>query len=264
MQPSFLSVSRRHATHRSDFLLWFVEPWIGYGSQPDADAMARARRDCIGYISVDCQYARLSLVLEQEGSPIRYRFIDIKRTGRHQIGGHEMIPRPAQYLLRFDDLCPTMSRSGWDRFPPLFEEYGIRPILAVVPDNKDCELIRSPHDTEFWCRMRSLESTGATIALHGYQHRCESRGKSILGLHRRTEFAGIAEDVQRQWIRSGLEILRRHELNPMLWVAPRHGFDAATLSALHTEGIDVISDGLARTVGTRGGVRCIPQQLWSP
>ena len=175
-----------------------------------------------------------------------------------------MIPRPAQYLLRFDDLCPTMSRSGWDRFPPLFEEYGIRPILAVVPDNKDCELISSPHDTEFWCRMRSLESTGATIALHGYQHRCESRGKSILGLHRRTEFAGIAEDVQRQWIRSGLEILRRHELNPMLWVAPRHGFDAATLSALHTEGIDVISDGLARTVGTRGGVRCIPQQLWEP
>ena len=112
--------------------------------------------------------------------------------------------------------------------------------------------------------MRSLESAGATIALHGLSASCESRGKSILGLHQKTEFAGIAEDVQRQWIRSGLEILRGHELNPKLWVAPRHGFDAATLSALHKEGIDFISDGFARIVATRGGVRWIPQQLWEP
>jgi predicted deacetylase len=175
-----------------------------------------------------------------------------------------MIPRPAQYLLRFDDLCPTMSRSGWERFALLIEEFGIQPILAVVPDNRDCELMVSPHDPEFWSRMRSFESSGATIALHGYQHLCESRGKSILGLHQKTEFAGIAEDVQRQWIRSGLEILRGYELNPKLWVAPRHGFDAATLSALRKEGIDFISDGFARTVAIRGGVRWIPQQLWEP
>ena len=175
-----------------------------------------------------------------------------------------MIPRPAQYLLRFDDLCPTMSRRGWERFALLIEEFGIRPILAVVPDNKDCDLMLSPHDPEFWSRMRSLESSGATIALHGHQHLCESRGKSILGLHEKTEFAGIAEDVQRQWIRRGLEILRGHKLIPKLWVAPRHGFDAATLRALGKEGIDCISDGFARTVATRGGVRCIPQQLWEP
>jgi hypothetical protein len=24
-----------------------------------------------------------------------------------------MIPEPAQYLLRFDDLCPTMRQSQW-------------------------------------------------------------------------------------------------------------------------------------------------------
>ena len=71
-------------------------------------------------------------------------------------------------------------------------------------------------------------------------------------------------DVQRQWIRTGLEILRGHELNPRLWVAPRHGFDASTLGALHQEGIDYISDGFARTVATHRGVIWIPQQLWEP
>jgi hypothetical protein len=175
-----------------------------------------------------------------------------------------MIPRPAQYLLRFDDLCPTMSRSGWERFARMIEEFRIQPILSVIPDNRDCELMLSPPDPEFWSRMRSLESAGATIALHGYQHLCESRGTSILGLHQKTEFAGIAEDVQRQWIQRGLEILRGHELNPKLWVAPRHGFDAATLSALRKEGIDSISDGFARSVAMRGGIRWIPQQLWEP
>ena len=70
--------------------------------------------------------------------------------------------------------------------------------------------------------------------------------------------------MQRQWIRRGLEILRGHKLIPKLWVAPRHGFDAATLRALGKEGIDFISDGFARTVAIRGGVRWIPQQLWEP
>ena len=123
-----------------------------------------------------------------------------------------------------------MSRRGWDRFALLIEEYGIQPILAVVPDNKDCQLMVSPDDPEFWRPVQSLESAGATIAMHGYQHLCEGRGKSILGLHGETEFAGIAMDVQRQWIRRGLEILRGHELNPRPWVAPRHGFDASTLA----------------------------------
>ncbi len=51
-----------------------------------------------------------------------------------------MIPRPAQYLLRFDDLCPTMAASRWAPFERLIGEFGIQPILAVVPENQDPEL----------------------------------------------------------------------------------------------------------------------------
>ena len=175
-----------------------------------------------------------------------------------------MVPKPAQYLLRFDDLCPTISRSRWERFVPLIEEFGIKPILAIVPDNKDPDLLRADPDPEFWGRMRELEAAGAMIAVHGYQHLCHSKGKSLVPLHRQTEFAGVPLDTQRWWVEHGLELLRNEGLNPGMWIAPRHGFDRNTLLALRSSGIKMLSDGFARVPFTRGGVTWIPQQLWGP
>ena len=175
-----------------------------------------------------------------------------------------MIPRPAQYLLRFDDLCPTFAQSRWQRFLPLIEEFGLRPILAVVPGNKDKGLNLSPPSPEFWEQMRALQAAGATIGLHGYRHLCTSRGASLLPLHRHSEFAGVREEIQRQWIGEGLEILRGQGLDPSIFVAPCHGFDHGTLHALRDQGIQALSDGFARTPFTRGGLTWIPQQLWGP
>lgn len=175
-----------------------------------------------------------------------------------------MIPKPAQYLLRCDDLCPTASWPRWQRFLSLIEEFKIQPILAVVPDNRDPDLQLSPPDPGFWKRVCAMESAGATIALHGYRHLAQSRGRSLVALHRMTEFAGVAAETQRLWIHAGLTILRGHGLNPRVWVAPRHGFDARTLHALREEGIDVLSDGFARVPFRREGLIWIPQQLWEP
>jgi predicted deacetylase len=175
-----------------------------------------------------------------------------------------MIPRPAQYLLRLDDLCPTFDRKAWPRFRELVEEFGIRPILAVVPDNQDAELESSRYDAGFWAEMREMEAVGATIAIHGYRHLCAGRGKSLLGLHYKSEFAGVNLETQRRWIRAGRDILRGWGLNPRLWAAPRHGFDWNTLCALRDEGVGYISDGFARVPFVRGGITWIPQQLWAP
>jgi len=175
-----------------------------------------------------------------------------------------MIPDPAQFLLRFDDFCPTMRQTEWSRLLPVIEELGTQPILAVVPDNKDPDLEQNRAAPEFWREMRRLEAAGAAIALHGFQHLCQSTGKSLVPLHRRSEFAGVSEDTQRRWIRSGLRILRDQGLNPKVWVAPRHGFDMATLRALRAEGIQTLSDGLTRIPFRRGGMTWIPQQLWAP
>ncbi len=175
-----------------------------------------------------------------------------------------MIPRPAQYLLRFDDLCPTISQRRWQQLLVLVNDYQIRPILAVVPDNHDPGLKCEPDDPRFWDKMREMEAAGAAIALHGYRHLCKSVGASLLRLHTRSEFAGFDYETQRLWIRKGIEILREKGLNPRLWVAPRHGFDRITLRALRAEGIEYISDGFARLPFRRHGVTWVPQQLWSP
>ena len=170
----------------------------------------------------------------------------------------------SRFLLRLDDLCPTMSRTGWARFEALIEEFSLRPILAVVPDNHDPELVKDAPNPEFWKMLRAMESRGATIAVHGYRHLCASRGRALMPLHTMSEFAGIDESVQQEWIHAGVGILRGHGLCPRLFVAPRHGFDLATLKALRAEGLSAISDGYGTWPFRLGGVTWIPQQLWEP
>jgi predicted deacetylase len=174
------------------------------------------------------------------------------------------IPRPARYLLRFDDLCPTVSRERWQQCRALIDEFHLRPILAVVPDNRDRDLKVSPADARFWQELRTLEQTGATIGLHGYHHLRQSRGHSFVPLQRVSEFAGVPVHWQRTWISEGLDILRHHGLDPRIWVAPQHGFDGNTLRALKAESIHLLSDGFARVPFVRGGLIWIPQQLWGP
>lgn len=174
------------------------------------------------------------------------------------------LPKPGQYLLRVDDLCPTVHAERWLQVRELIREAGLHPVLAVVPDNRDSDLAVSASDPRFWRRMREMEAAGATIALHGFRHLCTHDGRSLVPRHRRSEFAGVALEQQCKWIAAGLAILRVHGLTPRLWVAPRHGFDRNTLRALRLAGIDCLSDGLGRIPVRRGGVLWIPQQLWGP
>lgn len=175
-----------------------------------------------------------------------------------------MLCKPAQYLLRCDDLCPTIAQDRWRNLVALIAEFQLRPILAVVPENCDPELAQSPADPGFWAGIRRMQAAGATIALHGYRHRCASQGRSLVPLARNSEFAGVDAATQRIWIREGLRILRGHGIHPQVWVAPRHGFDIHTLYALKAEGIEIVSDSLARAPFVREGMTWIPQQLWSP
>ena len=176
----------------------------------------------------------------------------------------QRLPRPAQYLLRVDDLCPSVNPDHWFGVRDLIRQSGIRPILAVIPDNQDEALGTSPLHEDFWEEMCAMQREGATIALHGYRHRCSSRAKGLLPLHRRSEFAGQPLIEQCNRIRNGLVLLRDRGLNPRLFVAPNHSFDRGTLRALSAEGLPYLSDGFARVPFVRDGVTWIPQQLWGP
>jgi predicted deacetylase len=172
--------------------------------------------------------------------------------------------RSARYVLRLDDLCPTSRWQRWNRILEIAEAHGIRPILAVVPQNEDPELALDSPDAGFWSRMRALKAQGAEIALHGYRHLSRSRGGGLVPLHRATEFAGAALEQQRGWIHAGLAILAEQGLPPRLWIAPCHGFDAYTLEALGEQGIGLLSDGFGSAPYTRLGFTWLPQQLWEP
>jgi predicted deacetylase len=169
----------------------------------------------------------------------------------------------AQYLVRFDDLCPTMNWTVWRQVEAILLEYGVNPILAVVPDNQDKDLMVAKPHRGFWDEVRLWQSRGWTIGLHGYQHAYVTRDAGIVGINRFSEFSGLSYDEQSRKLERALEILQREGVTPEIWVAPAHSFDHTTVRALNNLGIRHISDGLFLFPGLDSlEMMWIPQQFW--
>ena len=75
----------------------------------------------------------------------------------------------ANYLVRFDDICPTMNWEAWEQVENVLVSEGIRPMLAVVPDNRDENLEFGQENEHFWSKVRDWQKMGWSIAVHGYQ-----------------------------------------------------------------------------------------------
>jgi predicted deacetylase len=169
----------------------------------------------------------------------------------------------AAYLVRFDDICATMNWAVWDQVERLLIELRVKPILAIVPDNRDADLECGPASSDFWSRVRDWQARGWTIGLHGYQHRYVTRDAGVLGLNGRSEFAGLPLDEQLRKLSAGIEIFRREGVEPDLWVAPGHSFDDNTMEALRRIGLRCVSDGFLLYPGRDvSETFWLPQQLW--
>jgi predicted deacetylase len=168
----------------------------------------------------------------------------------------------ARYLVRFDDICPTMCWETWDRVEAALDRHGINPIVAVVPDNRDPKLIVGTARSDFWQRVRDWQARGWTIALHGHQHLYESTSAGLMGINHFSEFAGLPEVRQRAKLDAALRIFSEHGVRADAWVAPAHAFDAATVKLLLERGIHVISDGFYHRPVRYLGALWLPQQLW--
>src|SRR5690242_15778795 len=119
-----------------------------------------------------------------------------------------MLPYPncAKYLLRFDDLCPAMDWSIWSEIEEVLVRKGIKPLLAVVPDNQDATLRVAPPIDNFWDRVRSWQARGWTIGLHGFQHQYVAECPGIVTSTTKTEFAGLSAREQGTKLRRAVEI----------------------------------------------------------
>jgi predicted deacetylase len=148
-----------------------------------------------------------------------------------------------QYLLRFDDICPTMNWRVWAEIEALLVERRLKPILAVVPDNRDPDLQVDSPVGDFWDRVRTWQEWGWTIAMHGYQHLYVSRNAGLAARRKRSEFAGLPPETQRDKLSRGMEILAGEGITSRVWIAPSDTFDATTVALLPEFGINVISAG---------------------
>lgn len=165
------------------------------------------------------------------------------------------------YLIRLDDASDHMDIAKWAKTEQLLDEYGIKPLVGVIPLNRDPVLLPFPEDPGFWEKARRWQAKGWRIALHGYDHVFCSKDGGMNPVHKNSEFAGVSLDIQREKIRSGLAVLAENGLVPTVFFAPGHTFDENTLEALRLESdIRIISDTVANDTYCRYGFTFIPQQ----
>lgn len=167
-----------------------------------------------------------------------------------------------QYLIRLDDACPTMDASKWGRMEDLLDNYGVKPMVGVIPHNEDPKQLIDSEDNGFWNKVNKWGEKGWTIALHGYNHCYSSNGgmKGINPMWSRSEFAGLSLEKQREKIREGVAIMKDAGVEPKYFFAPSHTFDDNTLVALKEESeIRIISDTIGRYPYKKDGFLFIPQ-----
>ena len=165
------------------------------------------------------------------------------------------------YLIRLDDASDHMNTENWERMERMLDRYGVKPLVGIIPLNRDPMLLQFPADSGFWEKARNWQEKGWRIALHGYEHVYSSDCAGINPVHNRSEFAGHPLEVQREKIREGVKILREQSLHPTAFFAPSHTFDDHTLEALRMESeIRTVSDTVANDTYCRSGFTFIPQQ----
>ena len=170
----------------------------------------------------------------------------------------------ARFVIRLDDICPTMDHAKFARARAHFEASGVRPLMGVVPDNQDPDLQIDAPDPSFWETMRSLRKSGWGISQHGYRHLIHTSDRGLLGITPRSEFAGRPLDAQCKDLADGKAILAEEGLETVVFMAPFHSYDKATLTALKTLGFTTLTDGYGLFSWREEGLTFVPQLFERP
>lgn len=167
-----------------------------------------------------------------------------------------------KYLIRFDDICPTMDWTQWKRAEELLVKYSIKPLLGVIPDCKDPELQIDEPRPDFWEWVLQKQREGYAIAMHGVYHVYKTHVRGMINNGYNSEFAGLSYEEQYELIKKGKEILLSHGVETDIFFAPSHSYDENTLKALSANGFRYMSDGKTHKPVTRHGIVCVPCK-WS-
>ena len=104
-----------------------------------------------------------------------------------------------KYLIRVDDICNGCNLKNFLKFKKILLKYKIKPIIAVIPNNRDPNLLYQKLETNkiFWKRIKNLQQNlGWTIGMHGYNHIYSNSNSGMLKINKFSEFAGVSEKIQ--------------------------------------------------------------------
>ena len=87
--------------------------------------------------------------------------------------------RNSYFLIRLDDSCETQDFKKWNLFEDIFDELRIKPLVAVIPDNKDESLKIDPFNENYWDDVKRWRIKNWTIALNGYHIYFKSQKEGI-------------------------------------------------------------------------------------
>jgi predicted deacetylase len=145
--------------------------------------------------------------------------------------------------IRMDDITPDMDWSKFNRFKALLDEADIKPLIGVVPDNKDEKLSCQEPREDFWNYVKELQQKGWTVAMHGFNHLYTTKDPGLFPIGEKSEFAGLPYIKQDEMIREGSRILKEKGIYTDIFMAPSHSFDKNTLRALNNNGFYRVTDG---------------------
>lgn len=147
-------------------------------------------------------------------------------------------------LVRMDDITADMDIDKFFKIKELLDKNKAKPLIGVVPDNKDNNLHYCDNNPDFWNLINELVSENWVVSQHGYRHVCSSDKSGLFGINPFSEFAGIPYNKQLEAISSGQRLILDHGISPEIFMALGHSFDRNTLKALKELGFKAITDGL--------------------
>lgn len=145
--------------------------------------------------------------------------------------------------IRLDDITPDMNWEKFYKMKLLLDREQIKPLLGVVPENRDELLHFEEAHSDFFAKVREWKNEGYSIAQHGFYHVYETKSKGLLGLNPFSEFAGLSYECQLEKLKKGKEILKKQGIESRIFMAPGHTYDKNTLQALRECGFKYVTDG---------------------
>ena len=125
------------------------------------------------------------------------------------------ITKYTKLLIRIDDVAENMNWNYMDKCEKLFDENEIKPLLGVIPINKDEDLLRFPKNGNFWARVNEWQNKGWEITMHGCNHLYTQKSdkNDIFNYGGNSEFYGLNYHTQLEKIKTAALRKAMEEVN---------------------------------------------------